>query len=134
MKILNLHILWVICNMLSTKQNELSESSTYVSLLGNRSNYNSCLFERFLEYYSFKVEENKIFIFNDDGVPYEDYTNDDFSYVPIVLLDFGEKELEQWIETEVNRQLKEQEVEKLQQKESIKLQIERLQKQLKTEK
>lgn len=130
MKTLDLYKLWEICNKLSIRQEELSENNIYVFLLGRRSNFYSSTYEGFLEYYSFKVEDDNIVVFNQDGIPYEDYSNDDFSYVPFVLLYFGEKELEQWIETEITRQLNEQEVEKLQQKESIKAQINRLQKQL----
>lgn len=130
MKNLNLYKLWEICNKLSEKQNELSERSIYIHLLGCRSNYYIPTFENFLSYYSFKIEDDNIVIYNNDGVPYETYSNDDFSYIPISLLSFSAEKLEKWIETEVELQIERLEREKLAEKENIKLQIERLTKQL----
>jgi hypothetical protein len=130
MKTLDLDKLWEVCNILSEKESEFAEQSDYIYLLGNRSNFIAYSFEHFLEYYSFKIVEDEIMIFNDDGVPYESYTNEDFSYIPSVLLSFSRKELDEWIENEIERQLKQQEFNRLQEKENIKLQIENLQKRL----
>jgi hypothetical protein len=130
MKTLDLEKLWEVCNILAEKESEFAEHSTYVYLLGRTSNYCSSSFDKFLKYYSFKIEEDEIVIYNNDGIPYEDYTNDDFSYIPTCLLPFSRKELDEWIDDEVEKQLKQQELGKLQEKESIKLQIENLQKQL----
>lgn len=69
-------------------------------------------------------------MFNDDGVPYEDYTNDDFNHIPIPLLNKTDDEIDTWIGCEVERQLEQQHISKEQEKENIKKQIERLQKQL----
>lgn len=129
-KTLNLYKLWQICNKLSNKQDELAEKNIFVSLMGVRSNYCDTSFEHFLEYYSFRFEESYILVFNDDGIPYEIYNNDDFSYVPTELIDMSDEGLDLWIEVEVERQLEAQRVNKLAEKENIKLQIERLQKQL----
>ena len=87
-------------------------------------------FESFLEYYSFKFENDNLIIFNDDGIPWEDFTVNDFSLFPLYLLSFGEKELKDYIKNEINNQLKQQEVEKLEEKENLKQRIEILQKQL----
>jgi hypothetical protein len=130
MKTLDLEKLWEVCNILSEKESEFAEHSTYVYLLGRTSNYCSSSFDKFLEYYSFKIEGNEIVIFNNDGIPYEDYTNNDYSYIPPVLLSFSRENLEKWIDDEVEKQLKQQELDKLQEKDSIKLQIENLQKRL----
>jgi len=130
MKELNLYRLFEICTLLSDKERELSENNTFVSLLGNRSSFSAYSFEQFLEYYSFKIEEDNIVVYNDDPIPYEQWDNDDVSYIPSVLLSFGEKDLEKWIEDEVEKQLKQQEKQKIAEKENIRKQIELLQKKL----
>ena len=130
MKELNLYKLWEICNKLSEKESELSEEDVFVSLLGYRSNYLEMSFEGFLNYYSFRIEDDVIAVYNNDGIPYENSTNDDFSYVPIPLLGFGEKELENYTEQTIKMQLEEQEKQKVAEKEEIKRKIERLTKQL----
>jgi len=130
MRTLNLYQLWEICNLFSNKEQELSEQNIYVHLLGNGSNYSEISFERFLEHYSFKIEDDVIIVFNDDGVPYENFTANDFSYIPAVLVSFSDEKLENWIKAEIDLQLKRQEREKEQQKESIKAKIERLKIQL----
>lgn len=121
---LDLNRVWEICNTLSEKQSELAEESVYIHLLGHQSDYSNSTFENFLEYYSFKIDGDDIVVFNDDGVPYEDYYNNDFSYLPIELLSFGEKEIENWIENEMEMQLKQQEINKIAEKENIKQKIE----------
>jgi hypothetical protein len=89
-------------------------------------------FDSFLSHYSFKVEKDRIIVFNDDGIPYEDFTRGDFSYVPIPVLGFGEKEIENWMEEEIAKQLEQQENDRIAQKEDIKRQIELLNKRLNT--
>ena len=128
--ILDLEEVWKLCNYLSDRQCALDEQNCYVHLLGNSSEYFSRDFESFLEYYSFRVEDNYIVVFNSDSVPYEDYTNNDYSYIPIPVLGFGEEELENYIKQTVEMQLKEQEDSRIAEKENIKRQIELLQKQL----
>ena len=130
MKELNLHKLWEVCNILSEKEAELSESNTYVRLLGHRSNFSAYSFEQFLSFYSFTIEDDYVVVFNNDGVPYESFSNDDYSYIPIPILGFGEKELENYIEQTIKMQLEEQETQKIAEKEEIKRKIERLTKQL----
>lgn len=130
MKTLDLHKLWEVCNTLSLKESELQEQSIFITFMGNRSNYCTPIFEGFLNYYSFRIDGNEIIVFNDDGVPYEDYTNDDFSYIPAVLLSFSPERLENWMKIEIDLQLEQQKREKEQQKENIKSQIERLKTQL----
>lgn len=130
MKKLDLEKIWQICNLLSGKEAELSEQDCYISLLGNSSGYCPQDFDSFLDYYSFKVEDDNIVVFNNDVVPYEDYRNEDFSYIPIPILGFGEKELENYIDQLVKMQLEEQEQQKIAEKENLKLEIERLTKKL----
>ena len=130
MRNLNLEKLWSVCNKLSNKGQELSERDIYVSLMGHSSNYSEMEFESFMKYYNFGFEDDNIVVFNDDGVPYESYTNQDFSYIPTILLSFDETMLEKYIESEINEQLKHQEQERLQRKEDLKKQIELLTKKL----
>jgi hypothetical protein len=128
---LDLKRVWEVMNTLSYKQAKLAEEEDkYVELLGHSSNYCQQEFDSFLNYYSFKVDGDNIVVFNDDGVPYEDYDNDDFSYVPICLLSFSDEKLKRWVETEIELQLAKQERDKIREKEDIKRQIELLQKRL----
>ncbi len=128
---LDLKRIWEVMNKLSYEETKLSEEKDkYVQLLGHSSNYCNSSFEGFLNYYSFRIEDNVIVVYNNDGIPYENLTNDDFSYIPIELLDMSDEDLIVWIEVEVERQLEAQRVNKLAEKENIKLQIERLKKQL----
>ena len=130
MKNLDLEKLHYICNKLSNKEQELSERDIYVSLMGHSSNYSEMEFESFMKYYNFGFEDDNIVVFNDDAVSYENYTNQDFSYIPIILLSFDEKRLENWMEIEIKLQLEAQEREKAREKEDIKKQIELLTKKL----
>lgn len=130
MKTLNLNKIWEICCTLSEKRDELADKGTYIHLLGNRSNFTDCSFESFLDYYTFKIDGDTIEVFNNDNIPYENYTNEDYSYIPTVLLSFSGEKLNNWIETEIELQLAKQERSKKTEKEYIKLQIELLQKQL----
>lgn len=131
MRELNLYRVWEIMNRLSYEESKLSEEQDkYVSLLGLSSNYSSKEFNNFLDYYSFQISGENIIVFNDDKIAYEDFTVDDFSFFPLYLLSFGEKELKDYIKNEINNQLKQQEIEKLVEKENLKQRIEMLQKQL----
>lgn len=130
MKTLNLYKLWQVCNTLSNKQSELCEQDIFVHLLGHRSNYGEIGFENFLEYYSFRIDGDEIMVFNDDGVPYESYTNSDFSCIPLFLLSFSEEQLEDWMDDEIERQLEKQKLDRLAKKEDIKHKIKHLETQL----
>ena len=130
MKNLDLEKLHYICNKLSNKEQELSERDIYVSLMGHSSNYSEMEFESFMKYYNFGFEDDNIVVFNDDGVPYESYTNQDFSYIPTILLSFDETMLEKYIENEIKLKLEVKEREKVCEKEDIKKQIELLTKKL----
>jgi hypothetical protein len=130
MKTLNLQRIHEICEILSEKQDKLAEESKYVYLLGNSSKYVNMSFEGFLEYYYFKVEDDTVMVLNNDRFPYEDYTNGDFSYIPTVLLTFDDSQLNEWAEDKIKGELEQQKIQKAREKESLKLQIERLQTQL----
>ena len=130
---LDLKKIWEVMNKLSYEESKLSEEQDkYVQLLGHSSNYCNSSFEGFLNYYSFKVDGEDIVVYNDDSVQWEDYRNNDFSTFPLFLLSLGEKDLEKWIENEIEMQLKQQEINKIAEKEEIKRKIEILTKRLNT--
>lgn len=130
MRELNLYKIWEVMNSLSEKEQELSEKNIYISLLGNSSEYCPQEFDSFLNYYSFKIDGDRITIFNIEPIPYESFGNNDVSYFPSVLLSFGTRDLDEWMENEIESQLKQQEFNKIAEKENLKRKIELLQKQL----
>ena len=128
---LNLEKVWEVMNILSNKQSDLSQlKDIYVNFMGHSSEYNEMSFESFLDYYSFKVDKDEIVVFNNDGVAWEDYNNEDFSYIPSVILSFSAEKLGKWIETKIRLELTKQEENKISEKEELKRNIERLTKQL----
>lgn len=98
MKILDLHRIWEILNFISEQENILNDKDIYPYFLGNMSCYYIQGFDYFVEHYSFSIDKDEICIFNDDPIPYEDYTINDFSYIPKELLSFNDNELMAWIE------------------------------------
>lgn len=130
MKTLNLYKIWEVLNLIVNVEESLHEKGIYPCLLGNSSNYYKQEFKYFLEEYSFKVEDDKICIFNDDVIPYEDYTNGDFSFIPIKLLELDEEEIKQWVDKEVEEHLEQETVSKENEKQNLKQQIELLQNRL----
>ena len=133
MKNLNLEKLHQVCNKLSEKQDELAGDNVYVSLMGVRSSYCTPSFEGFLNYYSFRIDGEDIIVFNNDAVGWESFNNDDFSYIPTELLDIPVEDLIVWIEAEVDRQIYIEKLNKSAEKDKIREQIERLQRQLENE-
>lgn len=127
---IDLYRIWELCNILSKKESELCEQNIFVHLMGHRSNYGETSFQEFLNYYSFRIEDDIVTVFNQDDIPYEDYRLDDFSYIPTVLLSFSPEKLENWMKIEIELQLESQKRQKEADKEYIKAQIERLQTQL----
>jgi len=127
---LDLEKVWQVMNTLSGRELGLSEENCYISLLGNSSDYCPQEFDSFLNYYSFKIDGDDIVVFNNDPIPYEDWNNNDISYFPSVLLSFSAENLEKWIENEIEMQLKQQEEDRIQEKEAIERQIEQLNKRL----
>ena len=130
MKNLNLERLNEICNLISQRQDELAEDSIYVELLGLQSEYSTMSFEMFLSYYSFRIEDDSITIFNNDPVAWETFSNSDFSEVPFIVLDLSDEGLNNWLDRVVAQKIKDLEFENQHRKEGIKRQIEMLQKQL----
>lgn len=120
---LDLQKVWSVLNFIKKQEDVYNEKDIYPNLLGLNSNYYHQEFNYFLEHYSFRVDEDEICIFNDDRVPYEDFTNSDFSYIPKELLDYNNKQLREWIEEQVDIHLKRVEKNKQEEKENIKNKI-----------
>lgn len=130
---LDLEKVYEVMNKLSSKQSEMWEQDKYIYLMGARSEYFELNFESFLGYYSFRIEDENIVVYNQDGIPYESWNNEDYSYVPLSLLDCDKKGLEDYIEIAVKKELERIEKEKVSEKEELKRQIERLTKRLNNE-
>ena len=64
MKTLDLEKLWEVMNTISLKQQDLDEQNIFVNLLGHRSGYYGWSFKSFLDYYSFKFEDDNIVVYN----------------------------------------------------------------------
>lgn len=88
-------------------------------------------YEEFLDWYSFKILRDTIMVYNDDRVPYEDYTWDDFNYIPFSVMKMSDEEVEKWVLEEIKK--KEEEAVEWEQsrKESLLQEIERIKKILK---
>jgi len=132
MENLNLKRLWEICEQLSSISYNEEEKGNFVYLLGNLSQYDEMTFEHFLDYCSFKIEEEHVVVYNNDSVAYESFTVGDFSRIPISLLSFSGEEILNWANTEIEKQLAQQKTEKEKRKEYLKGEIIRLEKELKT--
>ena len=130
MKELNLHRIWQIITKVSEEQDKMHEQDLYVYLLNTRSYYVSSDFENFINYFSFKVEKEYIKVFNYDPIPYENDYNDDIFYIPKKLLTMTDQELNIWIEEKIQKELDRIECDKIAEKERIKADIDRLNKQL----
>ena len=130
MKELNLYRIWQIITKVSEEQDKMHEKDLYVYLLNTRSYYVPSDFENFLNYFSFKVEKEYVEVFNTDPIPYENDYNDEVFYVPKKLLSMTDEELDIWIEEKIQKELDRIERDKIAEKEKIKADIDRLNKQL----
>ena len=130
MKELNLYRIWQIMNKVSEAQDEIHEKDLYVYLLNTHSYYVPSEFGNFLNYFNFKIEKEYVEVFNYDPIPYENYNNDDVFYIPKKLISMTDEELGIWIEEKIQKELDRIERDKIAEKERIKADIYRLNKQL----
>ena len=81
--------------------------------------------QAFLNHFSFSVDlEYGIFTyFNDDFIPYDDYTNNHFSRIPITLLTATDSEVELWVTKSIEELRKSEEEERLQEIEILEKRI-----------
>ena len=101
MKTLDLYRIWEILNIVKNQENILSEKGIHPNILGHNSKYYEMEFEYFLDEYAFRVDADQICIFNNDQIPFENYSNNDFSCIPEELLSFNDTELMAWIGEEI---------------------------------
>ena len=126
MKTLDLYRIWQIMNIIHNQENILDEKDIYLNILGHNSKYYEMEFEYFLYEYAFRVDADQICIFNDDQIPYEDYTNNDFSCIPKKLLSFSDTELMAWIEKEIKIRIAELEKDKKNERKRLESKIQML--------
>lgn len=103
MEKLDLKRVWKITQIMSKKE---EKEEFYFDLLGYSTNIN---FDSFITYFSFRFIENeegeiyKLLVFNDDRVPYEDFTVGNFINIPIELLSMSNYELNTWADNRIEQ-------------------------------
>ena len=60
-------------------------------------------YEEFLDWYSFKMLEDTIMVYNDDQIPYEDDTWNDFNYIPFSVMKMLDEDVEKWVLEEIKK-------------------------------
>ena len=88
-------------------------------------------YEGFLDWYSFKMLKDSIMVYNNDQTPYEDYTWDDFNYIPFSVMKMSDEEVEKWVSKEIKKKEKEDVEWEQKRKETLLEEIERNKKILK---
>ena len=61
-------------------------------------------YEGLLDWFSFKVLADSVMVFNDDPIPYEDYTWNDFNYIPFYVMNMTDEEVEEWVIEEIEKE------------------------------
>ena len=113
--LIDLKRLWEITLIICNEIDEAPEEDFYINYTTQYS------FESFLNYFSIKIDiiRKEITYYNDDKVPYEDFTYPDFNTLPLSILEFKDEEVKEWLyEKNKERVLKE--------KENRKIEIDRL--------
>ena len=88
-------------------------------------------YESFLEWYSFKIIRDTIMVYNDDQIPYEDYTWNEFNYIPFSVMKMSDEEVEKWVIEEIKKKEEEYVEREQSRKETLLQEIERIKKILK---
>lgn len=129
MKSLNLYRLWEIMNILYNKQEELHKEGKWISFFGDSSSYyGGGRFEDFIEHYSFRVRGKEVVVYS--TMCHEDFTIDDFNYIPAKLLNYTNEEVSEWLKDEIKIQLAQLEEKREQDRIYVKQQIEILERRL----
>ena len=108
--LIDLKRLWEITLIICNEIDEAPEEDFYINYTTQYS------FESFLNYFSIKIDINRkeITYYNDDKVPYEDFTYQDFNTLPLSILEFKDEEVKEWLyEKNKERVLKEKENRKI---------------------
>ena len=91
--LIDLKRLWEITLVICNEIDKVCDEDFYI-------NYNTQYsFESFLNYFSIKIDiiREEITYYNDDKVPYEDFTYHDFNTLPLSILEFTDKEVIEWL-------------------------------------
>ena len=93
MEIINLKRIWEIFQIID----RIDEDGTL--------DFNNAFleYEGFLEWYSFKIIRDSIMVFNDDQVPYEDCTWNEFNYIPFYVMKMSDEEVANWVLEEIKK-------------------------------
>ena len=91
--LIDLKKLWEVTVVVSTEAHELSEKDIYLD-------YNTQYdYETFLGWYSLKIDLDRktVTYYNNDRVPYEDFTYQEYYTLPLELLEMTEKDIIKWV-------------------------------------
>ncbi len=88
-------------------------------------------YEEFLDWFSFKMLKDTIMVYNNDQIPYEDGTWNDFNYIPFSVMKMTDREVEKWVSKEIKKKEKEDVEWEQKRKETLLEEIERNKKILK---
>ena len=93
MEIINLKRIWEIFQIID----RIDEDGTL--------DFNNAFleYEGFLEWYSFKMLKDSIMVYNDDRIPYEDDTWNDFNYIPFSVISMSDEEVEEWVLEDIKK-------------------------------
>ena len=113
--LIDLKRLWEITLIICNEIDEAPEEDFYINYTTQYS------FESFLNYFSMKIDiiREEITYYNDDKVPYEDFTYRDFNTLPLSILEFTDKEVIEWLYKKNKEYV-------LKEKENRKIEIDRL--------
>ena len=102
--LIDLKKLWEVTVVVSTEAEELSEKDIYLD-------YNTQYdYETFLGWYSIKIDLDRktVTYYNNDRVPYEDFTYQEYYTLPLELLEMTEKEIIKWVHKKGDEYLEKQ--------------------------
>ena len=60
-------------------------------------------YEGFLDWFSFKMLKDTIMVYNNGRVPYEDYTWNEFNYIPFSVMNMSDEGVEKWVIEEIKK-------------------------------
>ena len=60
-------------------------------------------YEGFLDWFSFKMLKDTIMVYNNGQIPYEDYTWNEFNYIPFSVMNMSDEGVEKWVIEEIKK-------------------------------
>lgn len=128
MKKINIFRLWQITNIIQEELYKIEEEKDVFITFNTIDDY-----DLFLERYSFKIETEfkKICYYNNDYIPYEDYTYNEYNYLPFEVLEMNDDEVKKYAYGLYEDFLNKEKNDRESLKERLKRDIENFEKQLK---